>query len=161
MERLVRVTIAFCVLYAALPVVADRQEVFPIFRWSLFSTTPDPIRAESGVRLLELDGRELSPPVYLERSGLVSGGRAAQARAAVQRLSRAVRQNDDQLPALVAFFESTYFEQYSTGRYQVVLRRFEILERASCDCYLSEEVLAEFDFDRRADGKPLIEANAP
>jgi hypothetical protein len=161
MERLVRVAIAFCVFYAALPVLAHRSEVFPVFSWSLFSSTPDPIREDFGVRLLELDGRELSPPVYLEQSGLVSGGAAAQAREAVQRLSRALRQNDDQLPALVAFFESTYFDQYSTGRYQVVLRRYDILERGSCDCYLSEEVLAEIDFDRPADGKPLIDEDAP
>ena len=160
MERLVRVAIAFCVFYAALPVLAHR-EVIPVFSWSLFSATPDPIRTDHGVRLLELDGRELSPPVYLERSGLVSGGIAAQAREAVQDLSRALEQDDDRLPALVAYFESTYLGQYSTGRYQVVLRRFDILERGSCDCYLSEQVLAEFDFDSRADGKPLNDADAP
>jgi hypothetical protein len=153
-EWLLRVAIVLCVLYAAIPVVANRQEIFPVFRWDLFAKTPNPVRVDSSVRLLELDGRALSPPVYLEEAGIVVEGAAAQARSGMERLARAVRNEEEGLEPLRARFEMTYLGGYQSGRYELVQRRYDILERRTCECYLAEVVLAEFDFDRRTgDGR--------
>lgn len=161
MERLIRGAVVFCVLYAALPVVTGRGEVFPVFRWDLFASTPQPSRTDGGVRLVALDGRPLTPPVYLEASGLVSGANRAQARQAAQQLRSALRRGDERLPELIARFESSYLGRYDSAEYQLVERRYDIRDRVTCECYLAEEVLAEYSFDRRAAGAGARREDGP
>jgi hypothetical protein len=154
-EWLLRAAIAFCIVYAAIPVVTARQEVFPVFRWDLFAKTPSQTRVDSALRLLELNGRTLSPPVYFEEAGIVSGGPATQARAGVDRLARAVRNRDEQLEFIRARFEREYLGEFQSGRYEIVRRTYDILERRRCNCYIEEEVLAEFELGQRAGDNAL------
>jgi hypothetical protein len=156
-EWLLRAAIAFCALYAAIPIVTARQEVFPVFRWDLFAKTPNPTRVDSSIRLLELDGKSLSPPLYFEEAGIVSGGPATQARSGMDRLARAVKNDEQQLEFIRARFEREYLGEYRSGRYEIVQRTYDILERRVCDCYIEEEVIAEFELGRGAgsrDGEP-------
>ena len=144
-EWVVRAALVFCLLYAiaALP---NRQQTFPLFSWNLFSSAPNPNSTDYSVRLLAADGLTTPLPVYYERSGLQSGGRQVQGYAALQRLGRAVDEGQTlQAATLRRTFESTYLNELTHLRYELVRRTFNIRVRVDCDsCFTDQTVLGTY-----------------
>ena len=144
-EWVVRSALVFCLLYAvvALP---NRQEILPFFSWNLFSNAPNPISTDYSVRLIEADGLTTPLPVYFERSGLQRGGREAQGYAALQRIGQAFDQGQKrQVDTLRKAFESTYLNELTHFRYELVKRTFNIRDRVECDsCFIKTDVLATY-----------------
>ena len=149
-DRVIAVGVAFVVLYLGVLVVngpTTTPEAFPFFSWSLFSEIPDPVQTDYTIRFTEVDGRALDPPVDLEdaRDFLPTSGRAA-TYLTVQALGRASaggpapphRQGAEAL-------EANHLAALDSAQYQVVERRFDILERDRCDCVLDEVVLDRAD----------------
>jgi len=144
-EWVVRGTLVFCLLYAVV-VLAVHDEKFPIFSWNLFSNAPNPIGTDYSVRVLAADGLTAPLPVYYERSGLQSGGQEIQGYAALQEIGRAFDNGDrGQANALRRTFESTYLNELTHLRYELVRRTFNIRDRVECDsCFIKATVLGTY-----------------
>jgi hypothetical protein len=141
----VRATLAFCLLYA-LVALPSRNERFPLFSWNLFSNASNPTGTDYSVRLVEADGLKARLPVYYERSGLQSGGREIQGYTALQRLGQAFDQGQKlRVETLRNAFESSYLNDLTHVRYELVRRTFNIRDRVDCDsCFTKETVLATY-----------------
>jgi hypothetical protein len=118
-------------------------EAFPVSRWELFSMVPPRENTSYGVRLVEVDGVVLDPPRYFEESrDLFRSARSPDVPVLVARWGRhaeAGRESDAE--AARRLFESRFLADAGTVRYELVLRRYDIVERVECGCYVSEEVL--------------------
>jgi hypothetical protein len=147
-DRLVAIGAAFLVLYGSVLAwngPADADEAFPFFNWSLFSEMPDPIATDYSIRFTRVDGEDLAEPVYFEDAAeFVNTTGSPEAYQTIQRLGSAlagdrilqVAENQDRL-------ELAFLAGLSQADYEVVRRRFDILERRECDCFISETVVAE------------------
>lgn len=118
-------------------------EKFPVFKWQLFSKVPPEVSTSYGIRLLEVNGRPNDPPTYFEAS-LFPTAKSPEASVLVNSWGRhLVADRLDRAEESRALFESRFISSASTVRYQVVERRYDVIERVTCDCYLSERVLSE------------------
>jgi hypothetical protein len=135
----------FCLLYAVVALSTD-EEKFPIFSWDLFSKVPNPTSTDYSVRLIAADGLNTPLPVYYERSGLQSGGEQIQGYTALQRIGRAFGQGQKrQVDTLRKTFESTYLNELTHLRYELVRRTFNIRDRVDCDsCFTKVTVLGTY-----------------
>jgi hypothetical protein len=124
------------------------KETFPFFKWQLFSKVPMPVNTSYGVRVLEVDGVAVDPPRYFEESpDLFTSAKSpeaatltkawAQHHKAGRRMDAAYSQE---------LFHTRYFSPATSVRYELVERRYDIRERVECHCYLSEEVLGEYEY---------------
>jgi hypothetical protein len=120
---------------------SSNGELFPLSRWSMFNkvfTTRD----DFGLRVIEVDGKRLDNPTYLEHAGLkpkptISTYYAIQA--VGQRLGRG-----DELETAKALVERTYLPP--TGvKYEIVARKYDVLRVWQGETFTSERVLATFD----------------
>jgi hypothetical protein len=145
-EWVVRGALVFCLLYALVALPDRRHETFPFFSWDLFSSAPNPIGTDYSVRLIAADGLTTPLPVYYERSGLQRGGQQIQGYTALQRLGQAVDRGQTRLVAtLRSAFESTYLNELTHLRYEVVRRTFNIRARVDCDsCFIDQTVLGTY-----------------
>jgi hypothetical protein len=144
-EWLVRATVLFCVAYALIGAQDRSHENFPVFAWHLFSQIPEPEKSDYSLRLLETNGRPRTPPVYFEDARLVTGGQAAQAYVAMYQLAVNIRRENAMAAAILRKqIEASYFSEFTSVHYQVVRRTFDIKERRKCDCFLKEEVIADY-----------------
>ena len=124
------------------------RETFPFFNWQLFSKVPPEVNTSYGVRILEVDGVDVDPPRYFEASpDLFPSAKAPEASTAALAWGRHLRA-DRELESAVAqdLFEARFFASATTVRYEFVERRYDVIERVDCECYVSEEVLGEFEY---------------
>lgn len=144
-SRLLRAAVAFLVLYICVLVVNGpaKPEFFPFFNWSLFSNVPDPQQEDFGIRFISVDGKPLEPPLYLEKSqslGLPSG--SPDAYKAIQNWGKAVVKGQILRAANGRdVVEDRYLANLKRADYELVSRRYDILQRYKCDCFLAETVL--------------------
>lgn len=142
------VTTAILVGYSAMLLVAGPSgpERFPFFKWSLFSVVPDEETVDFGIRVVEVGGRPVSPPRYLEdATGLGLPTHSIDAVTLTQELGAAVTEGRiDDAEAARAILEVRFLSGPAPVRYELVRRRFDLLERRECaDCFIEEEVLDE------------------
>lgn len=142
--------LAFIVLYLAV-VVANgptAPERFPFFSWSLFSKMPDAEISDYSIRFVEVDGRVLDQPLYFEdANALVGTSGSPGARDTIRRLGSSLDADRAMEVALSEQrLEETYLNRLVGAEYEVVRRRFDILERRRCDCFESETVIGRGSF---------------
>ncbi len=145
-------TVAVLVVYSGVLLWVGPQsheEKFPFFKWQLFSKVPSAVNTSYGVRLLEVDGRPLDPPRYFEQSRDIFG--TARSPEAVNLLRSWGGHIEAYRPLRAEssreLFEGRYLQSAQSVRYQVVKRRYDIIERVECDCFLSEEVIGEYHLE--------------
>jgi hypothetical protein len=155
-ERLARAILAFLLVYGLIVAHAvflqltehrTSEEIFPFFKWDLFSRVPNSDQEDYGIRFVEVDGRPVDPPVYFEEADeLISTSRSPDAQSTIRNIGRAVEH--DQPVVLAenrALFEGRQLQGLDSATYEVVKRRYDLIERIDCvDCFEDETVLDEF-----------------
>lgn len=123
-------------------------ETFPVFNWQLFSKVPHPVSTSYGVRILEVDGVPLDPPRYFEEAGdLFPNAKAPEAPTAAKAWGQHVQAGRLPEAAYVEeLYEARFFSAVESVRYELVVRRYDVVERVECSCFLSEEVIGEFEY---------------
>lgn len=120
-------------------------EAFPFFSWSLFSDVPAAQQTDYSIRFTSVDGVELDQPLFLEESKeFLPTANAPQAYQVAQQLGRAV--DRDQILRSASskeLLDSQWLDSLREADYEIVRRRFDILERYRCDCYLEVTVLQQ------------------
>lgn len=105
-------------------------EIYPIFAWDLFSVVPNQT-ADYGLRIVALDGTPLESPAFLETLHDVGTSFSVATHMAIQELGAA--QKADDLPRqkrLQALLAGTALGGLQRAvRYELVLRRYDVLER--------------------------------
>jgi hypothetical protein len=149
--RIVAATVAVMAGYLGVLVVngpRNADEALPFFNWSLFSRVPAREGTHYSIRLVEVDGSELDEPVYFdEASDIVSTSGLPEASTVMQDLGRAMEDGDEAaVDAARERLESRFLAELDSATYEVVRRRFDIVERLDCSCYLEETVLGELSF---------------
>ena len=146
----VRVAVAFVAIYLGLILVRGPEEpdqIYPVSRWELFSRVPPRERDSFSIRFVEVDGRVLDEPVYFEKAdAFIANTQSPTAYAVLQDLGRSVEDGAVLRTARYQeLLETASMQTISTARYEVVRRRFDILDRLECDCFLEETVLGELE----------------
>jgi len=146
--RLVLATAAILIVYLGIMVQNGPRngvERFPFFRWELFSRIPTRERESYSIRLTEVNGKALKAPVYFEDAdGLVAERRSPSAYQTLQQLGRFTDAKDEMRAAFARqVLETRFMPEITEGRYEVVRRRFDILERLECSCFITETVIGE------------------
>lgn len=143
-----RVLVAALAVYLAVAVCRElqpgRSEIFPFASWSLFSLVPNET-SDFSLRVLELDGRALDPPPYLEDAWAILPQAANHvARNAVDRLGRAVVADDEAGAAATRrTLESLHLGSHRIV-YELVRRRYDPLERWRTGRIRHAEALAAY-----------------
>ena len=105
-------------------------EIFPIFSWDLFSVVPNETM-DYGLRVLEVDGKPLEPPQFLEQLTIFSQPFRISAHMAIQELGVAHARGDTERARSLAHM---LYENHLGGaarrvRFELVERRFDVLTR--------------------------------
>lgn len=145
-EWLVRVALAFCLLYGVMAIRDRHQERFPFFAWELFSSVPNPNTTDFSARLISGNGLPKKLPVYYENSNLQNKGQEIQGFTALQRLGKSIESGAKGRAALYRKdFESTYLKGLPRVQYQIVMRTYNSRERVKCaTCYKRITVIANY-----------------
>jgi hypothetical protein len=106
------------------------REIFPLFSWSLYSTVPREA-ADYGVRILEVGGRTLNPPLLVEEARpRFPHANQRQLLMAVQSLGRALDGGDTEaVRAYRRLIERHHLRGRGVVHYEVIHRRFNTLAR--------------------------------
>lgn len=152
-DRLVALGAAFILLYTAVLVVngpENREEAFPVFSWSLFSKIPEAEITDYSIRFTSVDGVELPTPLYYdEATALLTTAQRPEPNQVMQKLGSAVASDKPYAAALAKeTLEDRWLEGIDSAEYEIVRRRFDIIERTTCDCFQEETVLREVTFQR-------------
>lgn len=123
-------------------------ETFPVFNWQLFSKVPHPVSTSYGVRIREVDGVPLEPPRYFEEAGdLFPNAGAPEAPTAAKAWAQHIKAGRLPEAAYVEeLYEARFMANARSVRYELVERRYDIRERIECDCFVSEEVIGDFEY---------------
>ncbi len=140
-------TAALLLVYGAVLVLrgpTSGSELFPVFKWELFSKVPPREQTSYGVRLLEVDGEVLDEPIYFEEAlHLFRSARSPDVPTLVRSWSQHVAAgNFEESVRSQILFEARFLESRPV-RYQLVRRTYDIVERVDCGCFISEEVIFE------------------
>ena len=149
--RIVAATVAVMAGYLGVLVLNgphNSDETLPFFNWSLFSRVPEREGTHYSIRLVEADGRPLDPPVYFdEADDILTTTQLPEASSVMQALGRAMEDGDDAaVEAARRRIESRFLAELDSATYEVVRRRFDIVDRLDCRCYDEETVLGELSF---------------
>jgi hypothetical protein len=147
--RIVWLTAAILAVYVGVIVhdgPIEGGETFPFFRWELFSRVPATQGSAYNVRLVEVNGKDLDPPVYFADAGAyISSSKAPEALNVMQELGRWTESDDSARAAYArSLFETRFFGELESVRYELVLQRYDILERLDCECFLAERTVATY-----------------
>ena len=125
--------------------VPQREEIFPFASWSLFSKVPNEIH-DYGLRVLEMDGRVMNPPIDYEASyPRFTSSDPHMARACIQQLGQAVKSRDAAEVARVrTYLESLHLRGHKQVKYELLDRRWDPLERWNEKKFRSLKVMATF-----------------
>jgi hypothetical protein len=145
-DRLAVVGVAFVALYGAVLAwhgPARTVEVFPFFNWSLFSTVPERVSTDYSIRFIDVGGDALDPPVYFEEArSFLPTSASPGARQVIRELGKAVDEGHPlRLVRNQQILEREYLAALEQADYELVRRRFDIVDRRSCDCFISETVI--------------------
>ena len=108
---------------------------------------PNAEQEDYGIRFVEVDGRPVDPPVYFEEADeLISTSHSPVAQSTIRNIGRAVEQDrPGVLAENRALFEGRHLQELDSATYEVVKRRYDLIERVDCiDCFEDETVLDEF-----------------
>ena len=134
--------------YVAVLVTGDispDSEKFPIFNWHLYSNVVSEVRTFTGLRFTEVNGSPVEPFYFEERPGLLPLANSPDAVVLLQAWGRQVREGDDEAAeASRAVFEARFLTPFASARYELVDRTYHLLDRITCNCYISEDVIGEF-----------------
>lgn len=149
--RVVAATFAVMVGYFGVLVLngpRNSTEVLPFFNWSLFSRVPATEQVHYSIRLVVVDGEAIDPPVYFdEAEDILSTSKLPEANEVLQDLGAAAAAGDDVAVAEIqTLLESRFLNGLDSATYEVVRRRYDIVDRIECRCFLEETVLAERSF---------------
>jgi hypothetical protein len=144
----VRVAVVFVLLYGGLLALrgpTNPDQIYPASRWELFSRVPERERDSYSIRFVEVDGQVLDEPVYFEKAdAFIANPQSPTAYAVLRDLGLSVERGE---PLKIAhhkeLLETAHMQTIDTARYEVVRRRFDILDRLECDCFLEETVVGE------------------
>ena len=147
-QTVVRVVVVFLAAYGGLLLLRgprEPEQIYPVSRWELFSRVPERERDSYSIRFVEVDGRVLDEPVYFEDADeFIRNTQSPTAYAVLQDLGRSLERGALlQAAHHQALIETAHLQQLTSARYEVVRRRFDILDRHDCDCFLSETVIGE------------------
>ena len=125
----------------------NSELIFPFHRWELFSKVPPAVNRSFSIRLVEVDGKPVDPPVYFDEArGLVDQPNSPVASQLMSDLGWGLKTNNLRRAVGAQMqLESRFMQGIDTARYEVVLRTFSVLERRACDCFMSEEVVATLE----------------
>lgn len=125
-----------------------QRELFPFFSWELFSHIPPPEITSYGIRFSSANGQTLTPPIYFEEAKhLTPYADSVDAFVTIQSLGQAVEQSDQsKMMATQQLIQSAYFGELTSANYQLVRRRFDLLERWQLNQYAQENVLTDFSY---------------
>lgn len=150
--RRTQISILIClILY---PIIAlstiglPQRELFPFFSWELFSYIPADTITSYGIRFSSANSAPLEQPIYFEEAKhLTPHADSVDAFVTIQTLGNAIAQNEpEKITATRHLMQSTYFGDLTAAEYEIVRRRFDLLERWQHNRYLEEEALATFTF---------------
>lgn len=146
----VRVVVVFIVAYVGLLFLRDPHnpdQIYPVTRWDLFSKVPSSVRTSYSIRFVEVDGVPLDEPIYFEKAdSYVRNTESPTAYQVLQDLGRATERDQPlRMTRYLDLLVTSDLTGIRSARVEVVKRRFDILERLECDCFLEEQVLAELE----------------
>ena len=123
------------------------NEIYPIAPWALFCFTPND-EVDYGIRLLAIDGRTLKKPIYFEDHIALPDANKIIAYAAIQQMGHVADQAlADELAQGRERFERNYWlSTHQQVQYELVKRRFDVLERHHEGTFREESVLGNFVF---------------
>jgi len=138
--------VAFALLYGLVLLVNgpfNDDAVFPFHRWELFSQVPPRTNQSFSIRLVEVDGAPVDPPVYFDAAGrYVSQPQSPVASQLMREIGWGFVLGDHKrVLRSQQLLEARFMPNIRTARYQVVRRTFDVLDVRKCDCFLSEEVV--------------------
>lgn len=146
-RRTKNATLAFFILYflvaGAGHVYAPKREYFPVFSWSLFSTSPDEL-SDIEIDIVAVDDRRFEPPRdFFELPALFSAARqrSTNATKAARALADLVSDGSSDVAAAQASFERAYLGGHRHVEYRLVKRKFNPLRRYKTGEILEEEVV--------------------
>jgi hypothetical protein len=152
--------IAFAVVYPAISgsvLLFGRSigmdEVYPFAPWALFCFVPNQ-EVDYGIRLCSVDGKRLDPPqLYEEYLGLDSSQRTI-GYAMIQRLGHYANQHDTvQFQSQRQQFEQSFLNPHlRNAKYELIERRYDVLDRWNMTECANLEVVQQFDFHRESAG---------
>lgn len=152
-DRLVILGVAFLVAYVGVLIwngPVNTKEAFPAFNWSLFSEMPEPQLTDYSIRLTEVDGQKLPEPLYYdEAKGYISTPFRPEPYLVMQQMGHAiVADQPERFSSAREVLESRWMENLDSAEYEIVQRKFDIIERVGCDCFTEETVLREVSIER-------------
>lgn len=145
--------LAVVALYASFLVYQGPKgkEHFPVFKWELFSKVPDRQEVDYGFRIIEIDGRPLVFPRYFEQMpSTFDRARSPDVTHLSRSVGLAVKRGDERTAEDRRRRFETRFLAGHDVTFEVVERRYDTIERATCNCYTSETVLATFTYEGRS-----------
>lgn len=121
------------------------EDLYPFFSWFLFSRVPPRIQSEFEIRILEINDKNINPPVRLREDSEVfkSGGTSEKELHDIsERLGRAaLSKNEEDIALARRELESKLVKSIS---YEVSHIDFDILDRWQNGKVISERSLARF-----------------
>ncbi len=122
-------------------------EIFPFFSWDLFSSVPQPVASNYGLRIHEVDGQILHEPIYFEHADrFFRNAKSIEAFTLIQNLGHAIStRNTTEAETIRQMLEMTHLQDASTLSYEVVFRRFDVIERWQGKPFLEEIPMALYE----------------
>jgi len=109
-----------------------KREIFPLFTWSLFSTTPSSQKMDIGLYVTEIDGERIDPSLdfMVSRSRFNYAGDIT-AYHVIQKLGHAInRKNEEREQSFRGLVEKKYLKSAQSDiSYQIVQRTYDPVER--------------------------------
>jgi hypothetical protein len=142
--RWLAMTLGLVAVYSGVLVWAGptAPERFPFFRWELFSKVPPPERSDFGVRIVAIGDEVLDPPLYFEQARRhFPLARSPEGYQLIQRWGSQLRRGELlRADTTRKLLEARYLVSAEPVRYELVARTYDVLDRAACECFTSEEV---------------------
>jgi hypothetical protein len=124
---------------------AGAEEVFPFASWSLFSLVPNQVE-DFSLRVTRLNGKPLEPPKYFEALYKVLPSVSDHsARMTIQKLGRALAAGKGEDAKFWRdHLEQSYLAKFADVDYQVVHRRYDVMDRWRQNRIDDETVMASY-----------------
>jgi hypothetical protein len=128
------------------------EEVYPFAPWALFCFVPNE-EVDYAIHIHSVNGEQLDPPQPYDEYLKLNPTQELAAYAMVQRMAQfALDDTDAQLQSQIQQFEDSFLHPHiETAKYQLIRRKYDVLERwKSGQC--EHEEICEFSFEKEAAG---------
>jgi hypothetical protein len=146
----VRILVGVLVVYLAVVAVngpRNSTEIFPFFNWELFSRVPPAERESYSIRLVAVNGQAIEPVYFEKARRYLSTTAIPDAATLLQRIGLSVARGDDaRADSQRRLFESRFLAELHSAQYELVRRRYSVLDRLECDCFTEETVVRRYRF---------------